>query len=194
MLLTLTWVGQLYCWLLVIVRLKWGKELKWSENCSLLCLTLCDPMDCSPPGSSVHGIFQAGILEWVATPLSRGSSRPRDWPQVSCIAGPFFTIWATKEALNEVRSIQKVKSSIQIYLSNKCLLRILAKAVSCVVSGINHRDKDQWLSLRWWNLGASLKEQSEASLYGADFWNFNIVSGSPGTIFVIGKHTDTWTD
>ena len=42
------------------------------------CRTLCDPMDCSPPGSSVHGILQARMLEWVAIPLSRGSSRPRD--------------------------------------------------------------------------------------------------------------------
>ena len=42
-----------------------------------LCLTLCDPMDCSPPGSSVHGIFQERILEWVAMPSSRGSSQPR---------------------------------------------------------------------------------------------------------------------
>ena len=42
------------------------------------CLTLCDPMDCSPPGSSVHGILQARILEWVAMPSSRGSSKPRD--------------------------------------------------------------------------------------------------------------------
>ena len=44
-----------------------------------LCLTLCDPMNCSPPGSSVHGILQARILEWVAISFSRGSSRPRDW-------------------------------------------------------------------------------------------------------------------
>ena len=42
------------------------------------CLTLCDPMDCSPPGSSVHGILQARTLEWVAMPSSRGSSQPRD--------------------------------------------------------------------------------------------------------------------
>ena len=56
-----------------------------------------DPMDCSPPGLSVHGILQARILEWVAIPSSRGSSQPRDWTQVSHIAGGFFTIWATKE-------------------------------------------------------------------------------------------------
>ena len=62
------------------------------------CPTLCDPMDCSPPGSSVYGILQARILEWVAIPFSRGSSWPRDQTQVSCIAARFFTIWATREA------------------------------------------------------------------------------------------------
>ena len=53
-----------------------------------LCLTLCDPMDCSPPGSSVHGILQARILEWLVMPSSRGSPRPRDGthiPYISCI-------------------------------------------------------------------------------------------------------------
>ena len=62
----------------------------------LACPTLCDTMDCSPPGSSVHGILQARILEWVAIPFSRGYSRPwRDQTQVCCIAGRFFTVWAT---------------------------------------------------------------------------------------------------
>ena len=51
-----------------------------------LCLTLCEPMDCSPPGSSVHGIFQARILEWVAIPSSRRSSRTRDRTHISCIS------------------------------------------------------------------------------------------------------------
>ena len=55
-------------------------------------------MDCSLPGSSVHGILQARILEWVAIPFSRGSSRPRDWTQVSCTVGRFFTIWATRKS------------------------------------------------------------------------------------------------
>ena len=50
------------------------------------CPTLCDPMDCSPAGSSVHGILQARILEWVAMPFSRGSFQPRDRIQVSCIS------------------------------------------------------------------------------------------------------------
>ena len=59
--------------------------------CAYLCLTLCDPMDCSLSGSSVRGIFQARILEWVAMPSSRGSSLSRDRTQVSRIASGFFT-------------------------------------------------------------------------------------------------------
>ena len=62
------------------------------------CPTLCDPINCSPPGSSVHRILQAIILEWIAIPFSRGSSWPRDQTRVSCIEGRFFTDWATREA------------------------------------------------------------------------------------------------
>ena len=62
-----------------------------------LCLTLCNPMDCSLPGSSVHGILQVRIVQGVAIPFSRGSSWPRDQTQVSYTAGRFFTIWATRE-------------------------------------------------------------------------------------------------
>ena len=61
---------------------------------------LCDPMDCNPPGSSVHGILQATILEWVAVPFFRLSSGYIHQNQVSCIAGRFFTIWATREAVS----------------------------------------------------------------------------------------------
>ena len=56
------------------------------------CLTLCDPMDCSPPGSSDHGILQVRTLEWIVIPFSRGSFQPRDQTLVSCISGRFFTI------------------------------------------------------------------------------------------------------
>ena len=55
----------------------------------------CNPMNCSPPGSSVHGIFQARLLECIAISFSRVSSQPRNWTQVSCIHGRFFTDWAT---------------------------------------------------------------------------------------------------
>ena len=73
-------------------------EVKWSEIAQS-CPTLCDRMDCSLPGSSVHGIFQARILEWVAISFSRGSSRLRDRTQVSLPVGRHFTVWATREAM-----------------------------------------------------------------------------------------------
>ena len=63
------------------------------------CPALCDHMDCSPPGSSVHGILQARILKWIAMPSSRGSSWPRGWICISCITGKFVTNWVTREAL-----------------------------------------------------------------------------------------------
>ena len=72
----------------------------WCESESEVaqsCLTLCDPM-CSLSGSSVHGIFQARVLEWVAISFPRGSSRPRNRTWLSCIAGRRFTVWATREA------------------------------------------------------------------------------------------------
>ena len=81
----------------------WVTELNWTElihhecvRAKLLqsCLTLCDPIECSPPGSSVHGILQARILEWVAVPSSRGSSWPGDPIPIfygSCLTGRFFT-------------------------------------------------------------------------------------------------------
>ena len=75
-----------------------GEFLKWSEVAQS-CLTPRDPMDCSLPGFSIHGIFQARVLDWGAISFSRGSSWPRDRTQVSCIAGRRFTLWATREDL-----------------------------------------------------------------------------------------------
>ena len=69
-----------------------------------LCPTFCDPIDCSPPGSSVHGIHQARILELAAIPFSRRSSQPRDWTQVSCIEGRFFTL-SHQESLKYLKNI-----------------------------------------------------------------------------------------
>ena len=64
------------------------------------CLTLCDAMNRSPPGSSVHGFLQARILEWIAIPFSTGSSWPKDQGLVFCITGRFFTIWATGKSFS----------------------------------------------------------------------------------------------
>ena len=69
-----------------------------------LCPIVIDPVDCSQPGSSVHGILQARILQWVSIPFSKGSSWPRDQNWDSCIAGRFFIIWATREDPNWVRA------------------------------------------------------------------------------------------
>ena len=78
----------------------YNEILKLKNLVTQSCLTLCDLMSCSLPGSSVHEISQARRLEWVAVSFSKGSSQPRDWTQVSCIADRFFTIWATREPLN----------------------------------------------------------------------------------------------
>ena len=78
-----TWLTDLWRWLKMLVTQS--------------CLTLCDPMDCTLPGSSVHGISQARILECFAISFSRGSSLSRDRTWVSCIVDGFFTIWASVE-------------------------------------------------------------------------------------------------
>ena len=93
----------------------------WECACSVTpsCLTLWDPMDCSPPTSSVHGILQSSILEWVAMPSPRGYSWPRDQTCISCITGGFFTIWATGR-LNDgnsafiIRDIREIPSSCSL--------------------------------------------------------------------------------
>ena len=72
----------------------------------LSCVTLCNPMDCSLPGPSIHGIFQATVLEWVAISFSRGSSWPGDRTWVSHIAGRCSTLWATREARRQHKGEQ----------------------------------------------------------------------------------------
>ena len=75
----------------------WSIPTPFSESESEVpqsCPTLCDPMDYSPPGSSVHAILQARVLEWGASAFSRGSSRPRVWAGPSCTAGRRCTVWA----------------------------------------------------------------------------------------------------
>ena len=72
------------------------RTTKWSEVIQSY-PTLCDPMDCGLPSSSVHGIFQARILEWVAISFSRRSSQPRDQTQVSRTVGRHFTVWTIRE-------------------------------------------------------------------------------------------------
>ena len=75
---------------------------EWVSEVTQSCPTLCNPMGRSLKGSSVHEIFQARVLEWVAISFSRGSSQPRDRTQVSCIAGRCFTVWATMRQIDSL--------------------------------------------------------------------------------------------
>ena len=90
------------------------------------CPTLCDPMDCSPPGSSVHGIFQTRILECVAISVSRGSSRPRDRTQVSHIAGRCFNLCTTREALKYKNTVSQKIS----YRDTELQIQVLTSKIS----------------------------------------------------------------
>ena len=76
--------------------------------------TLCDPMDCSLPGSSIRGIFQARILEWAAVSFSQGSSQPKDLTQVSRIAGRHFTYWTTREAIKNAAKLLSHFSRVRL--------------------------------------------------------------------------------
>ena len=94
---------------------KCGEKWKWSH------VRLCDRVDCSPPGSSVHGIFQATVLERVAVSFSGGSSWLRDGTQVSHTAGGCFIIWATWEAsvwrvFLKYKNFKKIKLRLPLWV------------------------------------------------------------------------------
>ena len=98
----------------------YASMLKWKVKVRIApsCLTLCNPMD-----YTVYGILQARILEWVAFPFSKGSSQPRDWTQVSNIAGGCFTSWVTGKAKNTgVDSWSLLQQIFQTQESNQGLL------------------------------------------------------------------------
>ena len=101
---------------------RWKKK-KSVYACSVaqLCRTLCDPMDCNSPGSSVRGISQARILGWVAISYSRGYSRPRDWTCVSCIGRQILYHGATWEAKEEWGTPYLVRGSRLEAATHKCV-------------------------------------------------------------------------
>ena len=100
--------------------------------------TLCDPMVCSLPCSSVHGILQARILEWVAIPFSRGSSRPRNRTLVSCIAGSLSTVLWGKPYLLLIPFIElTLDVSVKEYPFDSFLIQMLSREIaifSCISS------------------------------------------------------------
>ena len=111
-------------------RSEWTCKRKKESEVAQLCPTLWDSMDCSLPGSSIHGIFQTRILEWVAISFSRRSSWPRDWTHISHIIGRHFIVWATREEWTCI-SVLLVETSVwpekssSVTFSLKLLLWIL---------------------------------------------------------------------
>ena len=126
--------------------------------CGQLCPTLCSPLDCNPPGSSVHGILQARILKWVAISYSMGSSWPRDRTQVSCIsyAGRGFTDRDKWNIFNRAISIQiieefsskprKPEEIDRIFLSGE---RNVLSSMDSVSTEICLRNEEETEALRW---------------------------------------------
>ena len=109
--------------------------------------TLCNLMTCSLPGSSVHGILQARILECIVIPFSRESSQPRDQTWVFCIAGRFFTVWTTKEALWATREADTYQNPEQILATKSSNMTKRDLAQQCKV-GLTSAN-----TIPWWSSG-----------------------------------------
>ena len=126
-----------------------------------LFLTLCNPVDCSPPGFSVHGILQARILEWIAISSSRGSSWPRDETRVSCTANGFFTTWTTREAPLQVKFILVTNFFKKIQLARLDI-------VEYVLIKRRERYAGQWYGLLWY---AQINNHSHLIIYTCWLWH-----------------------
>ena len=144
----------------------WYNMMRKEVLVAELCLTLWDPIDCSPPGSSVHGVLQARTLEWVAIPFSRGSSWPRDQTQVSCTAGRFLTLWSTRKAQGTLHTVKELGfngggAHIQtpLLLKEMMLMGTLALAMAGVLEAnlcfSNYKQQPIYLESQkwpeWWN-------------------------------------------
>ena len=123
----------------------YGCENQWTSEAAQSCLTLCDPMDCSLPASSIHRIFQARVLEWVVISFSRGSPQPRDQTQVSCLPGRHFTIWTTREAW-----VLELDYKESIALENWCfwtvvLEKTLESLLDSKIKPVNPKWNQSWM-------------------------------------------------
>ena len=143
---------------------------KWSDV-TQSCPTLCDPMDCSLPGSSIHWIFQARILEWVAVSFSRGSSWSRDWTRVSYITGRLLNVWATREVPGEIIAL-----TIQTFVGK--VMSLLFNASSRFVIAFLPRSK--YLLISWLQSPSAVilefkKIKSVTASTFSTFLNFNTI-------------------
>ena len=98
--------------------------LAFDSEVAQSCLTLWDSMDCSLPGSSIHGIFQARILERVAISFSRGSSWPRDQTGVPCTADRLFTLWATREGKHKYSCCFAIKELYRTFTFSEVVIKL----------------------------------------------------------------------
>ena len=119
------------------------------------CPTLCNLMDCSPPGSSVHGILQARILEWIAILSSRGFSWPRDWTLVSCIAVRFFTLWATGK-------------SWKVKVAQLC--STLCDPMNYIVHGILQARILKWITFPFSSISSQPRDRTQVSCIACGFF------------------------
>ena len=121
------------------------------------CPTLCDPKDCSLPGSSVDGLFPARIPERVTTSLSRGSSWPTDWTCVSCIGRWILYYWATRESLGYVLDIQRKPciwyTMVRMYIYKDHILHFIKSKMPSVVSNtiFMYPEKRKALPVKLWH-------------------------------------------
>ena len=135
----------------------------------LSCPTLCNSMDCRLPGSSIPGLLQAGILEWVAISFSRRSSQPRDRTWVSHISGRHFTIWATREVPLKTQGLR----SMEGYNPCGCKESDTTEWINLPTSVPNHIVYHKWCiyfpSLRHLNYHFDFYQ----NIYGSFLWELN---------------------
>ena len=153
------------------------RKWKWSEVAQS-CPTLCDPIDCSLPGSSIHGIFQATVLEWVAISFSRESSQPRDRTKSPALQADAFHLWVTRAAhklgLILMGGAKLSKSLIQFSVNGRgCVPSLLFTRgqtmvrASLVTQRLNHLPPvwETWV----WSLGREVPLEKEMATHSTIF-------------------------
>ena len=146
--------------------------------------TFCNPMDYSQPGSSVHGILQARILEYVAISFSRESSQPRGWTHISCLAGRFFTIWATREAYSYINiKIDKTLSKEHLWISHIYFyvvidFSVLSRYLFSVTGWIFLYVSSSWIRWLWWRFTKKHRTIREWELREAAEWQVDYMMES----------------
>ena len=139
-----------------------SESTKWK---SLSRVWLCDPMDCSPPGSSVHGIPQARILEWVAIPFFRGSSQPSHATQVSSTVGRFFASLATREAQLGNKTLRGDRVDILWGCKISIILLCLGHFFYDEIQIYTHvGDRSAFQTGQWWRICLPMQETLVRSL------------------------------